>query len=323
MTTNMSPGIPRKGLLTLSLTLTLIYLYSVAMSTNSMISRQAHFDVDIPFKFRFLLPWLLSLVMPDRYLDVRWLKALVALASVYWILKLMPRLWTRLTLGAQGDAPRIQLVTWAMLAFHYCLPRELNVYYVYDLPAILLYVIVVLTLTEHDTPPWWAWVLAVVASLNRETIWIAMAHAMAFQVITRPANAERHRFLLIAMLVSAAIIGIRLLENVLLGDSFSANATPMEGEKIRFLENVQRVLHNKHHTHQFVMMGLGLIMWLPFAFKNLPGTLRWLHVASVPAIAILFWAGNITELRIYNELVPLWALSLTAFLSPAAQASTT
>jgi hypothetical protein len=31
-------------------------------------------------------------VMPDRYLDVRWLKAVIAIASVYGILKLMPAL---------------------------------------------------------------------------------------------------------------------------------------------------------------------------------------------------------------------------------------
>jgi hypothetical protein len=260
------------------------------------------------------VPGLLSLVMPDRYLDVRWLKAVIAIASVYWILKLMPALWRRLTQSADGDASRVQIVTWAMLVFHYCLPRELNVYYVYDFPAILLYVLVVLALTAQRTPPWHAWLLAVLASLNRETIWVAIVHAMACHFASHPPSTERKSFLWKAIAATGMIVAIRLLENALLGDSLASNATPMEGDKIRLIQNIGRILHDKHHTHQFVMMGMGLIFWLPLAFRQLPQLTRWLHICSLPAVAILFWAGNITELRIYNELLPLWAISLAAFL---------
>lgn len=306
-------GLSNHALLALSVTLSLLYLYASTISDNSIISRQAHFEVDIPFKFRFLTPWVISVFAPDQYLDIRFIKFLIATGASYWILKAMPSF-------AEGILPRtlgskeLQFTAWAMMIFHYCIPRELNVYYVYDFPAILFYMYATIGLMRHPSKTW-PWILVVIASLNRETIWIALIHVATFKTLSKNnSKKEKIDFLTRAAFTTGAIVLIRIIANTSMGEGFLSNATPMEGDHLRILQNLRRISSEKAHTHQLFMLGMGMVLWLPWALRKTPSALRQLHVASIPPIALLLWTGNVTELRMYNEFIPLWSTTFAAFL---------
>jgi hypothetical protein len=158
----------------------------------------------------------------------------------------------------------------------------------------------------------------IIASLNRETIFIALLHGVIFNM-TQPRNthpARVARQLVWAAGTLLAIVGLRIAMNHLLGTSLSDNAAPMESpQTMRLLGNIDRILHNKHHTTQLLMLGAGVIVWLPFVFKQLPRQLQFIWLSSSIPFAMMMWAGNTTELRMYNEFIPSICVSMLVFLS--------
>ena len=306
--------------LVMSLVFALLYLYASVLSDNSILSRQARFEVDTPFRFRFVLPYLLHFILPDRQLDAKWLKVLAATLSTIACLVLLPRFFERLTRikPDSSTVQQLQLGMLTMLVLHYCVPRELNIYYFNDLPAIVLYLTCFLLLTKSSRIPVSAALVTVAASLNRETVVIALFHAAAFHltssVLAFP-MAERRQALLRLALIGVTIALVRLAVNHVLHSDVTANAVPMEGERMRFAANLDRMLHDYRAAVRLPMIGFGLILWLPLVFGRLPWEIRHTHLWSLPPLAVLVWAGNFTELRIYNELVPLWVVSL-AWLWP-------
>lgn len=305
--------------LVLSLVFALLYLYASVLSENSILSRQARFEVDTPFKFRFVLPYLLGLILTDQQLDAKWLKVFAATLSTTACLVLLPRFFERLTRikPDSSTVQQLQLGTLTILVLHYCVPRELNIYYFNDLPAIALYLACFLLLTRSSRIPLSAALVSVAASLNRETVVIALFHAAGFHLtsVLTPPKAERRRALVRLALIGVTIALVRLAVNYVLDSDLTANAVPMVGERMRFAANLDRVLRDNHAAVRLPMIGFGLILWLPLVFWRLPREVRYAHLWSLPPLAVLVWAGNFTELRIYSELVPLWVVSF-AWLWP-------
>jgi len=308
----------------LSLIFSLLYLYAASMSPNSIISRQAAFNVDIPFKYRFLIPCTLDLFLTDKVMDSRLARTLALMAFLVPCFWLIQRYATRIrgTELSPSETATLHASFFLLLLAHYCLPRELNVYYIYDIPAIFFYMTCFLLLTRTPAKiSWYAAALTVLASLNRETVMIAVIHAAAFHLCTEQPRRQtikqtiKKSVWVHLALIAAAIVVTRITINQLLGASISSNATPMEGENIRFWANMERIAHNKHHTTQLLMLGCGAILWMPIAFLRFPHKLKWIWAASVPPLVVFAWAGNITELRMYNEFLPCLAVSLWLFLS--------
>ena len=84
-----------------------------------------------------------------------------------------------------------------------------------------------------------------------------------------------------------------------------------EGETLRFLANVRRVINEPRSAGQLLLFGAGAIVWLPLFFPKIGDQLKLMLLFSIPALLMLLWAGNFVELRIYNEFVPLLAVLLS------------
>lgn len=83
----------------------------------------------------------------------------------------------------------------------------------------------------------------------------------------------------------------------------------------RALLNVRR----PDHARALLLIGAGALMWLPLCWQCLPVELKALMVAPLPALTMFLAVGNVMELTMSNELVPVLALCAFAgaLLQPA------
>lgn len=304
------------------------YVLKTHVGPDSSVAQHAQLNVSPPFLFRLLLPMTLASVLPPAWLDLDATRISVAtmfaLASVW----LMPTFFNRTcaTLAADGSwRPRLALLV--ILVAHYCLPRNLKFYYVYDLPAITFYMISFLALTSANVRTrWMGVILTALFAANRETVGIAALHAMAWEwgrglgrieqphpplwVRWAPAGAS-----VVAVLAMRKLISTQLDHTVL--SSFSW----MEGDQLRLLANLERMATKHHHGIALLWFGAGAIIWLPKRWGRLPPPLRQLLIASIPVFVFFCIVGNFVELRMFSELLPLLAAAL-AFKAPASQTQT-
>lgn len=161
----------------------LLYLRLASVLPYGLPSQQAALAVDPPFVYRFLLPWTLAQVLPMAWMDTLALRVVVTALAVAACFGLFPPFVSRV-LGvphAALDERRLWLGLTAVLVAHYGIPRPYCFWYVYDIPAIALYMWAFLAMTRQPgRVAWWCVPMLAVLSLNRETIVVAVIHAAAW-----------------------------------------------------------------------------------------------------------------------------------------------
>lgn len=313
--TAISASLPNRLIVLFSILFTAIYIKVAGINTAATVSALATFDADPPFKFRFILPLLLRGIFSLQQLDAKNFHFLFAVPLVMaifiqqekFVKKILPS-----TYAVVGHREITCLVLFLVLLSHYCLPRSLNVYYLYDLPSILFYFYAFNTLTEEKRIPLYAPLIILIGFLSRETLVIALLHAFAYNYFYRKQALLNKRVAIMAGIVATFIV-CRLLINHWLGSGVNDNASVSYEGQARFLYNLISLKHDANYRVQALLIGCGAIFWLPFVFRALPFSLKWLCFATIPALGILLWTGNFVELRIYNELVPLFAALLQYF----------
>jgi hypothetical protein len=290
-----------------------------------------------PFVYRLLIPYSLGLVLPAGWLDAYSLKYLFAAGSVWLTLYLMPA-FARRACGLELTGLRaVALLATVLLVLvcHYCLPRPFMFYYIYDLPAIPFYMAAFLLLTRQRASLTWSGIAFVLlASLNRETVVIAVFHALAWHAAQlRPQTGvqlggqtaeARSRFSQIkpVLIQSSLAVGLMVLLRMLISHGIKAagdgNAALMEGDQIRVVANIQRVLAYDLHARALLFFGAGALAWLPWGSRYFPKALKLMTLASIVPLLILLVVGNMVELRIYSEFVPLLGLGLYLTLAALA-----
>lgn len=288
------------------------YLAGVHMLPQSFVSAEAALRIDAPFVYRLLIPFALGQVLPPDVLDALWLRGLVATLATFAVLSWMPLFTDRILSPGTVAASHVQWACVAVLAAHYVLPHRFHFYYIYDLPAIAMYLALFLLLTSGVAGKWWWAVLAVaVFSLNRETVGIAVIHAGVLLWL-RSEPAQGARWALLARV--ALLIGVVVLVRVALVRCLQAPhgqvAEYMDGDQLRVLANLVRITTQVQHTVTLLYFGCGALFWLPAGWSLLPQALKALAVSSLLPLAPLLVVGNPTELRIFNEFVPLLSLGL-------------
>lgn len=315
--------------LSLSLIFCAHYVLKTHVGPDSSIAQHADLNVAAPFVFRLLLPLTLSSLLPHDWLDLPSTRiavgTLFTFASIWLIPAFMGRV-TGLTLNAK-DANRARLMMLLMLVAHYTLPRNLKFYYVYDFPAITFYQVTFLALTSAQTRHRWIGVaLAGILAANRETIGVAVVHALAWH-LSHMRTRERGQLAPMSALVSqmalagAAVLVARKLISVSLNHPIEASFSWMEGEQLRLLANLERMATKHHHGIALLWFGAGAIIWLPRRWRTLNQTLKHMLIASAPVFAFFCIVGNFVELRMFSELLPLLATAL-AFKAPTSQTQT-
>lgn len=295
------------------------YVLNTHAGNSSSISDHAVFAIDPPFVFRFLLPVILSGVLPRELLDLDVTRVIVATASVLSSLLLAPHFMARIS-GAALSEDQSNRLRWMMLlliAAHYILPRNLKFYYVYDLPSLSFYLLAFLALTSPESRTRWLGVLLTAAlSTNRETIGVAVVHAVAWHGVQWQLNQQGHMpgiasRLAPCFIAAIAILLVRQATVVWLDHPVQASFSWMEGDQFRLLANLERMVTKHHHGIALLWFGAGAIIWLPRKWPSLPPKVRALLIASLPVFGFFCLVGNFVELRMFNELLPILAVALT------------
>lgn len=300
----------------LSILFTAVYIKVAEINSVATTSSLATFDADPPFKFRFILALILNFFFSPQQLNSKSLHFLITIFSILLIFNQQQRFTKKLCRNASTETNEttISLALFSILLAHYCIPRSLNFYYIYDIPAILFYFYTFNAITESAPPSLYSPIIILIGFLNRETLVIALLHATAFNWCNFDKKIFKNR-LLFSLLILAAFGAMRLAENHFLGNRISDNASTVEGEQIRFLANLSHLKHDGNYRIQLLLLGCGITLWLPIIYKTLSPTLKGMCISTLPALAIFLWTGNFTELRIYNEFVPLICVLFSAYLS--------
>jgi hypothetical protein len=284
------------------------------MISDSFIGNQSTFQTPPHMGLRFLLPSAIAFVVPESSDTIRFRFAL-AFISVALCFVVIQQFGQRVLNDNLAPLRAVlPLSLFIVLLCHYCLPARLNVYYVYDLPAILFYMISFLLLTSTPASYNFGILFTVLFSMNRETIVIAPLHAAAF-VIFRDWSTRR-QFLARTLAPVVGTLVIILLLRILLaysvyGVGILSTVQTNDVRSLRFLANVHGVINDRGFAFQLLLFGAGAIVWLPLFFPKISDQLKLMLLFSIPALLMLLWVGNFVELRIYNEFVPLLAVLLS------------
>lgn len=293
-----------------------LFTRSVPSWFPHFVSAPAHFDIPAPFVFRFLLPWLLSLVFPDSVLDDNMTIVLFDLLSVAACFGLFPAFWARLG-GAPERLPVAGLALVVTMSVHF-LGWPPNVWYAYDIPGVAFYMAAFLLLASKQTATFSAGLLLlVVASLNRETIVAAALHAGGVAIAEAGGIRAIRRILNRLLPLAGGVAAVAALKMAVvhsLGASVSDVASTSYDGQLRLLYNLELITRTPKALFLLPLFGAGILLWLPFSWKTVPSAERWMLAASIPFLAALAVAGNIVELRIYGEMTPLFAVLLARVL---------
>jgi hypothetical protein len=302
-------------LLIVAVVFSFIYVRFAEMQIQSGIAAAGHFNIAWPFRLRFLIPMIIDQVFSSRVVDTRTFRVLFAIPFVMGSFLLLPAFFARVGLANVRWRNRF-LSLLIILACHYCLTRAIDVYYIYDMPSIFFYMLVFLLLTDKRPHVFLIGIpLLLLFSYSRETIIIAAIHALGY---TFSGSRDRGwlsdkviRVCLIVLGIIFVLIGRQTIVTLLGGDIASQALSHDETTQLRLISNTMSIIHRPVLFIQVILIGCGIVFWLPFVYRKLSPLLKGILVSSLPALAALLWAGNYIELRIYNEFVPLMAVLLT------------
>jgi hypothetical protein len=298
----------------LSLTFGLTYIHNSLWVTASMVRNIATFNVGMPHKTRILIPYILYHVFPHALPDTFWFRmtfcGLFALLSLY----VFPLYWQRVT-DTRLNPNVLALILLAMMIAHYSLNKWDQVFYIYDIPSIAFSMYAFLLLTSEQASLQLAGGVAfVVFSFSKETIVSAGLQALAYWALqwwqARPRNLNTiNRFPVAVIMISGALI---VVTRALLAYRLGANSGDMygllhENGIFRPYANYLHVIQNTYALESVFLFGCGMLLWLPIGWRMLNARTKWLMVASVPPLLLLFVVDNFIELRCYSELLPLMA----------------
>lgn len=302
----------------------LMYLRLASVLPYGQVSQQAALAVDPPFLYRFLLPWTLGQLLPSNWLDTVALRTVVTTLSVAVCFWLFPAYAARVLGSEASDLNRRRL--WMGLAVvlvaHYGVPRPYCFWYIYDIPAIAFYMVAFLAMTQWPGQvACWCVPMLALLSLNRETIVVAVLHAAAWHGwrmwrdgeglwVNAPAM-TRVALPLLAGLLAVVLVRAGLVH--WLGHEAASVALMHDGEQLRIVAGFTRMASRPDHALALLLIGAGALVWLPLRWRRLPASLRVMLVASVPAVAMFLAVGNVVELRMYSELVPVLGLACFSF----------
>lgn len=289
------------------------YVNHTGVSNNSLISAHAQLKIDPPFVFRFLFPKLLALLAPAEWLDTKTLRITFGLGFTLASIWLMPAFCCRVFCHAvdKEQALRVRIALLLVLVAHYALPRPLKVYYVYDLPAVFFLMVMFLMLT--DKRHWMqglAILLAPLMALNRETIVVAPVLAFGWHWAQRRQVTRAQFQISLAMLFFTALC-IALTRSVtaqVLQIPASSSFSWTEDGTFRLFANLHRIFTKPQHALALLWFGAGAIIWLPRRWRQFSPELKAMLLASTPLFVLYSLAGNIVELRMFSEYVPVLAI---------------
>ena len=261
-------------------------------------------EARLPFQYRTLVPWVaqaVHAVLPG--LDLRVPYGLVDAASALAVYGAF-RLFLRVFIARPGARALAALAIYVPLFFNLAAPhRYYAVFFPWDTPSVAFFTLGLYLLYRRA---WWAFYpLFVVATFNRETTcFLTVFYVLTFFQEERPGRLMAH-----AAAQAAIWFGIKAA----LYTTFLGNEPLSVGDSVLFANQIGRSL-------QIVLTIPGLV-YLALAMGGLWVLVAWLWPALtearvkqafrfVPAFLVgMVAVGELMEVRIYSELLPLATLA--------------
>lgn len=325
-------------------------IFSVAYAIHSPTTEPGTRTADLatfhsfaPYGPRFLVAYLVYHMFGASVID--WLSFRAAMSFVCWILSVPLLIRFSRRIQVSGSASPFLMVSFTLIMLaHYCLPNVYAPYYIYDMPSIFFYLLVFQLITEKST---WrillGCALAVLFSLNRESITLALFHAFAWwfgeywEIAALPGrrhllrwpllkylpagNTDEKRRLVAMASIAVALVATGVLRFVVVHWLYGPFQTGLEAalyedSEIRVVANVKHLFENWGTRQQFVAIGFGVIFYLGFILRDQSLRTRSLLIGNIlPFLMMIFVANFVTELRVYNEYIPLFACLLATAMA--------
>lgn len=196
------------------------------------------------------------------------------------------------------------------------LPMGFSLAYPYDLPAFAFSALGMLALCRGD---YYGFMLVLLAGiLTKETLGWLLAAALIVELMGRERTFGWWRLAFLTVLTGATYLLPRLAITYYSVRPFAFITVDLVEDKVaqtsRVATNLRELLTLAHGSLTENVYWYSLL-YLPvfFTWRHLPPELRAMWWASLVFLAGIFVCGNIWEVRIFNELIPLGAL--TAFLA--------
>jgi hypothetical protein len=247
------------------------------------------------FRLRVLMPYLASAIRAVTRADFHMIYRLLAAVSVFGTLLAYRRYLTCFMRPAAAGLMAVGIIY--PLLWNLCLLN--NLYFPFDLPSILFFIIGLDAVYRRNLPAFYAALL--LGMLNRETA----AFLILIFVFSMYGRMPLRRLLghLVAQVVVAA--GLKLGISAALDvkvDWFEGSHLAHNAGVLRDMFTLQGNALKDWGKALLVFGGLWLV--LPFVWKKQPGSLRRVVLVVVPFIAAMVLRAVVDEIRDYTELIP-------------------
>jgi hypothetical protein len=275
---------------------------------HATLSKLVEGSAATPFQYRVLVPAAVGALGPEGPAQTRrwfrWAEFAAGLAAIAAL-----RAYLRAIAGPTAPVGALALAAFGLLLFNLVLPRRLPVYYPSDLPAVAVFTLGLLALRRRAWPAYYA--VFALGTLNRETT--------CFLVLAWALTAWRREGWRSLVAHAAAQLAIWVAIKATLAQVFAANPgaglyewSHAGGHRFHLETNLRFALNPANWPYWW--SGLGFV-WLPalFFWRRVtdPAAQR-LLLLIIPFLAGMFLVGNLYELRIYAELLPVFAGALVA-----------
>ena len=253
----------------------------------------------IPFQFRALVPWIANAIHASGLADLatayKWLEAGSVVGLYYAFRYLLASVVSR------GTAGLLSFSIFFVLPWNYILPRGIPILLPYDLPAVMFFTLGLALLRRRL----WVWYYIVLTAgcLNRETMVF-----LAVVLVAVEFGGPRHRSLLPHMALHAAIwAAVKILMSTLYGSN--------PGTAFELYHVGTQVLHLKTNLELLIVPQQLLLILSNFGFVWILIAVFWKRMDDrfsrcalwviPPYVLLTFVAGNMNEIRVFGELMPL------------------
>lgn len=269
-----------------------VYFLTTREWRQSTAQQLVDFTAYKPFQYRVLVPAVMRLVRDVLHLNVETifkgstvLSTMLTLICFRWLLDRVFR-WRFADLAA--------LFILYPMAWNYCAYGYFRT--PYDLPAMIFFMVGLIALLERR---WWLFYLAFTAGVfNRETI-VCLTGVFVLLNTRRWRRPSVLLHLALQIVIWAAVkysLSLIFLRND--GNLFQHQI----GENLKLLGNPRM-----WPPYLFAFGALwALVLW---SWRDIDPLVRRMLWIAPPFCALMAYVGNLHELRIYNELVPLFALA--------------
>jgi hypothetical protein len=271
-----------------ALVFTRIYFDSTREWRQAPLELLSHFAAEKPFQYRVLFPFLVHVVQMMTGLPVYDISKIINVLVTLALLVVF-RNYLGLFFSKYFSPIGALLILYPMY-WHYCVYGFWRT--TSDLPATLFFLLGLKALFNRRWKPYY--LIYSIGAINRETI---VFLTIAFSLVL---SGKKH----LRFIASNVLIQVLILAAVRYGlaQVFSTNAG--ESFQLQLFSNLQKI--SSLEIIQPILLSFGgLWIFIPFGWHGQDPFVKRLLWVCLPFYLLMAVVGNLHELRVYNELVPL------------------